>query len=191
MSLNLKKMKTAKAEIDRIPEDTYVGRVFSVVDLGVQIKTNWKTGEEEGTRPEILITFELPTVRYEGTDDDGNEFSKPRYISKRYTASNSEKSNLYQLITKLKPGATNVSDLVGAPCMVSVGSTVTGNAKIADVIKPLSGMQIPDLENPGSTFDFDAPEEELFLKQPAWIQDIIKEAVNYSGFADSWESSDD
>ena len=182
-------MKAGSSQQERIPEGTYMGRVVSVVDLGMQVKTNWKTGEEEGFKPELLITWELPSERITVTDEDGNETDKARWISKTYTASNNEKSNLYKLVNMLKPGAADVTDLINIPCMVSVGSTVTGNAKITSVIKAPSGMEVPPLETDESFFDFDAPQEELFLKQPAWVQDKIMGAENYSGFADAWGQS--
>ena len=186
MALNLDSMKSGGSTVERIPEGTYMGRVNSVVDLGIQPQTDYQTGAEKPSKPELLITFELPTETYTVDSDEG-EVEKTRLISKRYTQSNSERSNLYRLVVTLKPGISDVSELVDEPCMISVGSTVSGNAKITDIIKPPSGMPVPEMTREGSFFDFDSPEEDLFLKQPPWVQEVIKGADNYQGFADDWK----
>jgi hypothetical protein len=35
-------------------------------------------------------------------------------------------------------------------------------------------------------FDFDKPEQDLYETQPNWVQGMIKDAINYTGFADEW-----
>lgn len=187
MSLQLKEMGSGKGKFPRVEEGTYMGRLASIVDLGVQQQTDWQTGEPSKSQPKILITWELPTERIDIEQEDGTTVSKPRWMSKEYTSSNFDQSNLMKLVHALHPiGIDSLEQLLNKECMINIGSTVNGNAKIVSVVPAPRGMAIDELENPAVVFDFDAPEQELFEKQPAWIQEKIKMADNYSGFADTW-----
>lgn len=187
MSLKMNDMGTTrKAKAPRIEEGTYMARISSIIDLGIQPQTDWQTGDVTESKPRVLLTYTLPTERLEKELEDGTVESYPRVISKEVTLSNHEKSNLVALVKALKPGLSDLTELLNAECMVSIGSTVTGNAKITNVVKAPNGMPIDELEREPTFFDFDAPEEELFNSLPTWIQDKIKDADNYNGFADSW-----
>lgn len=187
MALDLDKLhKTQASTIERVPEGTYMARFASIIDVGIQPQTDWKTGAETDPKPIVLITWELPTEKIEVKHNDGSTEELPRLISKEYKLSANEKSNLMQLITALKPGIENLSEFLGMDCMVSVGSTSTGKAKVVNVVKAPSGMPIPELSGEPVNFDFDDPQEDLFLKLPSWVQVKIKGAINYNGFADTW-----
>ena len=189
MALKLEKMHSAHAKQERIPEATYMARIASITDLGVQEQTDWKTGEPTDPKPRILVTWELPTETITVEHNDGTTEELPRLISKEYTASNYDQSNLMKLIAVLKPGVTNLVDLLNIECMVNVGSTVNGNAKVVSVVTVPKGMPVPELTRPASHFDFDAPDEELYLILPSWVRTKILDAENYTGFADDWGTS--
>lgn len=187
MSLQLKAMGSGKTKFPRLEEGTYMGRLASIVDLGIQPQTDWQTGEPSDSKPRLLITWELPTETIELEQEDGSTASKPRWISKEYTSSNFDQSNLMKLIHALHPGELDSLDrLLDKQCMINVGSTVNGNAKIVSVVPAPRGMAVDELENPAVAFDFDHPDQELFEKQPVWIQEKIRGADNYNGFADEW-----
>jgi len=186
MSLNMSNMKSAKTKAPRIEEGTYMGRFSSIIDLGIQPQTDWQTGEATDSKPRVLITWTLPTETLETEKEDGTVETYARVISKEYTLSNHERSNLVKLVAALKPGLTDLTDLLGEACMVSIGSTINGNAKVTSVVKAPTGMAIDELEREPTYFDFDNPSEELFSTLPAWIQGKVKEADNYNGFGDAW-----
>lgn len=191
MSLELSKMKSGKAKAPRIEEGTLPARIVSIVDLGIQPMTDWQTGEEVAPKPRVLFTWELPTETLTFVDEDGNEEEKPRWISKEYTASSFERSNLMKLMVALGKGdADSLNCLIDTPCLLTIGSTVNGNAKIVAVVRPPKAMPVDELVGATGFFDFDEPEEELFLQQPDWIKEKIKDAENYTGFADSWVKAD-
>lgn len=191
MALNLEKMHTARAKTERIPEDTYMGRIQAMIDLGIQPQTDWQTKEPTDSKPRVLITWALPTETLSIEHNDGTVEEKPRWISKEYTLSNHEKSNIVKLIAALKPGCKQLPELLDTPCMVSVGSTITGNAKVTTVSKAPSAMPVPELSEPPYFFDFDAPEQAHFDAMPRWAQEKVMEAENYTGFADDWYEADD
>ena len=186
MALELEKMHTARAKQERIPEGTYMARVTSIVDLGIQEQTDWKTGEPTDPKARVLVTWELPTETITVEHNDGTEEELPRLISKEYTLSNYDQSNLMKLIAVLKPGLKTLTELLNIECMVNVGSTVNGNAKIVSVVTSPKGMPVPELAKEASYFDFDDPSEDLYLNLPSWVRMKIKSAENYTGFADEW-----
>ena len=186
MTLNIEKLQTNYSKQERIPEGTFMARISSIIDLGIQDQTDWQTGEPTDPKARVLVTWELPTETIEVEHNDGTKEDLPRLISKEYTLSNYDQSNLMKLIGILKPKLVELTELLDMTCMVSIGSTSNGNAKITAVVQPPSGMPIADLSKPASFFDFDAPEEELFMSLPNWVRTKVRDANNYTGFADTW-----
>ena len=185
MTLVLAEVKKAGTDFGRIEEGTYPARIAQVVDFGIQPQTDWKTKEPTASKPRVMITWEFPTSRIELENDEGTT-SLPRWQGKEYTVSNSEMSNLMKLVGTLKPKARSLDELLNVPCMVQIGSTSGGNARVDNVLPAMQGMEVAELEKDSAYFDFDHPEEELFLALPPWQQRKIKEAENYNGFADGW-----
>ena len=186
MTLKVSEMTTPREKGPRIPEGTKMARICSIVDLGIQPQTDWKTKEVTKSQPRVLISWELPTETIDIEDEDGNVTTKPRWISKEYTISSYEMSNLYKLIKVLKPGIETLDELLGMACMVTVGSTENDNAKVTAVVPVPDGMPVADLEQDGRYFDFDSPTKAGFTVQPEWVRDNITGAENYTGFADEW-----
>lgn len=192
MTLELNKMTSGKTKAPRIDEGTYMARIASIIDLGIQPQTDWQTGEATDPKPRALFTWELPTETIEITNEDGDVEDKPRWMSKEYTLSNYEMSNLYKLMVALgRKSIDRLDELLDTECMVTIGSTINGNAKIVAVVPSPKGMPIPALANEAKFFDFDSPSEELFITQPDWIKEKIKDAVNYDGFGDAWGTDDE
>lgn len=186
MALELDKMHTSAAKAERVADGTYMARISSVIELGVQPMTDYQTKEPTAPKPRLLITWELPTETMSIEHNDGTVEELPRLISKEYTASAHEKANLTKLIASLKPGIKSLTELLDLTCMLSVGSTSTGNAKVANVVPSMKGMPVPELSREAYSFDFDAPDEETFLLMPPWIRTKLIDAENYTGFAAAW-----
>jgi hypothetical protein len=186
MALSLEKMHTAAASQERVPEGTYMSRISALIDCGIQPQTDWKTGAEAPSKPVLLLTWELPTETMTIRHNDGEEEEVTRFMSKEYTASNNEKANIVKLASAMINGDADLLKLLDSECMVSVGSTSTGNAKIVSCVKAPKGMPVPGLSNLPMAFDFDEPEEDVFKQLAPWIQSKIMGAENYNGFADGW-----
>ncbi len=191
MALQLEKMHTSRAKAERVPDGTYMARIASIIDLGIQEQTDWKTQEPTDPKPRVLVTWELPTETIEVEHNDGEIENMPRLISKEYTLSNYDRSNLMKLISVLKPSLKVLTELLDETCMVNVGSTINGNAKITSVISAPNGMPIDPLSKPPVNFDFDTPAEDMYVLQPAWVRMKIKSAENYNGFADNWGAQEE
>jgi hypothetical protein len=184
MSLNIKALSKPTTsnypKAERIPEGTYPARLVQLVSLGVQ-ETEWKGVVKQS--PKVTLTFELPTETITINDEE-----QPRWLSREFTLSLSDMSNLTPVVKALDPKGEckDLSDLLGKPCMVQVGSTSTGNAKITSIVAPMRGMPVAEIYNPAKmlAFDFDNPDLEMFATFPQFMQEKIKSAINYNGFAD-------
>lgn len=184
MALEIGKAQEKKA-FPRIGEGTFPARMVQVIDLGKQVKTDWQTQQpvlnddgEEIIQNVVFITFELPTETVTIDDEE-----KPRWLGKEYTLSWHPKSNLTSVVEALKStqkDAESLTDLLGAPCMVQVGTTSGGKDKITNVSPPMKGFAVPELENPTKALDLDQGDTETFESLPQFIKDKITNGVNFS-----------
>jgi hypothetical protein len=104
------------------PPDNYPATIIGLIDIGHQLN---KFAKEDSTDQvhQIVLVYELEEQRPDG---------KPFLLSKSYTFSLHEKSNLYKL-TSCITGRTfrqdeefSVAELLGKPAMVSVGNSQSG-----------------------------------------------------------------
>lgn len=176
MSLKFKETPVYN-KVERIGEGLYPARVVGVVDVGVQKFTDYN--ENEVVKPKLVIIFELPTETLE-IEEAGEIIEKPRWVSKEFVISFHEKSGLTKILNGLgwKKGQ-DLDSLINKPCMVELGSTATGNDKLANVTKVPKGITVGDLYNEPLVFDMDDPDMRVFDRLPKWIKQKIKEAVNY------------
>lgn len=178
------KEEPKKTSIPRLADGTYMARVASVVDFGVQKQTDYQTGKEIDPKPTVMITFQIPSESVNIEDDEGNKKVVPRFIGKEYTLSTFERSNLMKMLGAVAPGIQSLEELLNKTAMIQVGSTKTGNAKIASVMACPKGMEVGELTMDSTYFDFTYPDKELFDKLPQWQQERITTALNWQGWGD-------
>ena len=180
-------------DFKRVPPGAYIGRCFSLIDLGTQT-TNGQYGEKR--QHKIRIAWELF-----GDDEQGNPLTievnghaMPLTISKGYTVSLHEKSSLRRDLaawrgrdfTEEEANAFDVSKLVGAYCMVNVVSTENNGKTYSNVagLTPLPGAlknvkPVPVHEN--ILFDLDDPDMTIFNGFHEKLKEVIKKAPEWSG----------
>lgn len=170
----------SKKDFGRVDDGTYPGRSVQVVILGRHKETDWKTGQvktyDDGNpviQPKVFITWELPD---ETIEINGEE--KPRWYSKEFTISTNEKANLPKIMAALDAG-NDLANALNKPCLVNIGSTSTGKAKVTGVTKVPKGMPVGDLVNEPRLFDPYDPDMETWEKLPAFLQKKIKEAEDF------------
>lgn len=187
MSLKRSEIKTPnkKKDFGRLEDGNHLARIVSVIDCGLQPQTDWQTKEDIDPKTIVMITFETPNETIEMEDKEGNKTVKPRWITKEYTLSFHEMAALRKLVDALKPDLEDLAELLNLPCMINIGSTISGNAKIVGVSKPMKGMEVPELFGDSFHFDFSHPNMELFNGLYEWQQNKIKGALDYNGFADA------
>lgn len=187
MSLKIAEIKkpSKKKDFGRLEDGNHLARIVSVIDFGLQPQTDWQTKEPVDPKKVVAITYETPTETITVEDKEGNKTEKPRWISKEYTLSFHEMAALRKLVDALKPDIESLDELLNMPCMITVASTATGNAKVSAVSKPMKGMDVPELFGDAFHFDFSHPNMELFNGLYEWQQNKLKEALDYNGFADA------
>ena len=187
MATNLKKLKTVKKDYGRVEDGTYSARIVQLIMLGSQLQTDWQTGEAKEDKngnviykDEIWVTYEFPTERIvfqqdvSNTPDEDETVDRPRWQSKTYTLSMHEKAGFRKLMDAVAPDGDSLEDLIGQSCIVTIGSTSGGKAKVTGVSSPMKGMDVGELENVPVIYDLDEPEQEIFDTLPNFLQEKIR-----------------
>lgn len=176
----------------RVPPGAYIGRCFSLVDLGTQF-TDGQYGPK--SQHKIKIGFELF-----GEDDNGEPLTidvdgkqMPLTISKSYTVSLHEKAGLRRDLaawrgkdfTDEEAKAFDVSKLVGAYAMVNVTSSETNGKTYSNIagLTPIPGAlknAKPAPVHDNVVFDLDKPDMKVFATFHEKLQDAIKRSPEWA-----------
>lgn len=179
----------------RVPPGAYIGRCYSLVDLGTQL-TSGQYGEK--LQHKIRIGWELFGEDENGQpltiDVDGKEM--PLTITKGYTVSLHEKSGLRRDLaawrgrdfTDEEAKGFDVAKLIGAYCMVNVTTSESNGKTYSNVagLTPLPGAlknSKPAPVHDNVMFDLDAPDMEVFAKFHEKLQDAIKRSPEWAKHA--------
>lgn len=183
MSLKLKKKKVTK--IPPLEGGTYMGVCIGVIDIGNQYNDRYKKYDAK-----LMLMFEIPS---ETVTVDGEE--KPRWLSREYTASLSEKAVLCKHLTSWRSKAFtedelsedgdgfDITTMLGEPCMLTVivKDTNSGShSQIENISAMPKGVPVPKTESELMAFDIDNRDEDIFTKLPDWIQTKIKKSTQYA-----------
>lgn len=193
MTLEISKIKSsgAKKKYPRLTDGTHLARIYQVVDLGMQERTDWETKEPTDPKNMVMVSWEIPGETIEIEEEDGTTTTKPKVISKEYVLSTHEKAGLMKLLGAIAPKATSLAELLNVPCMLQIGSTSTGNAKVANVMACPAGIDVKELFNESVFFDFDNFDQGLFDTLYNWQQEKIKSALNWKEPAEEKSAKED
>ncbi len=178
----IKSKNENKREI--VPSGTHIAICYSMIHIGT---VEWEWQGETKHSDKIRLSFELPN---EMRDFGGEE--KPMVISKEYTLSLHEKSNLRRDLegwrgksfTKEELNRFDVTNLLGKSCNVSIihKNSKSGNefAQIGSISGISKGTKCPEQINESFIFNYeDNFNAEWLEQQPDWIQDQIKNTDEY------------
>lgn len=175
----------------RVPAGAYIGRCYSLIDLGTQTSTG-QFGEK--SQHKLRIGWELFGEDESGApltvEVDGQQM--PMTISKSYTVSLHEKAGLRKDLqawrgrefTDEEARAFDVSKLLGAYCMVNVTTSETNGKTYSNVagLTPLPGAlknAKPAPVHDIISFDLDAPDMGVFAAFHEKLQEAIKRAPEW------------
>lgn len=175
----------------RVPPGAYIGRCFSLVDLGTQLSSG-QFGEK--MQHKIKLGWELF-----GEDENGNPLTidvdgkeMPLTISKSYTVSLHEKAGLRKDLaawrgkdfTDEEAKAFDVAKLLGAYCMVNVTQSESNGKTYSNVagLTPIPGAlknAKPAPVHADVKFDLDAPDMKVFNTFHEKLQEAIKRSPEW------------
>lgn len=176
-------MLTAKNEGGErilIPAGTHLARCYGIIDLGTQYSEKFGNWSHK-----VQFQWELPNELM----DDG----RPLAISKKYTISLNEKSNLRHdleswlgrsITPKEEKEGFALGSMLGAPCLLSIIHAESNGktyANIAGVMSVPKGTTVPDQVNPAISYDVENGRDAVYNKLPDWIKNIIEESKEFKG----------
>lgn len=172
---------------------SYPARVAQIISLGLQKQRPYK-GEEKQPRHELYITYELLDEFME--DKEGNILEdKPRWISETIPlhSLDADLAKSTKRYLALDPKMVHDGDwaqIAETPCNVVLtqkksqqGDRVYNNVADVSSMRPKEADKAPDLKNPPKVFDIDEPDAVIFWSLPTWLQDKMKENLDYGGSA--------
>lgn len=169
------------ASFESAPAGVHPGRLYRIVDLGTQ-ETEYQ-GKTHRAR-KILLTFEL-------LGDERMADGKPFSISRRFTASLSDKAALLSFINQWRGKALTEAELaegfdlrrlLGQFCLLNLTETERDGKRYTNIasISPLpKGMTKPEPVNEAQMFDLDAPDWDVFNSLSERLQEQITASPEY------------
>lgn len=148
---------TGGTSFEQPPTGSHAARCIAVIDLGTQ-RTTYE-GEAQIKR-QVIVRWELSNELM----TEGDHKGKPFTVSKFYTASLHEKAGLRKDLqswrgrdfTADELKGFDLKNVLGQPCMLSVGLSEKGKAKVTSVMGLPKGMTVPHQVNPSFHFSLAA-----------------------------------
>ena len=168
----------AKPKVPPVEPGVYMAVCIGFIDLGEQYSEKFKSYTNKG-----MYVWELPG---ETIEIDGEQ--KPRQLSKEFTISASNKSNLRKFIETWNSKSYSDEDFmefdvfeqVGKPCQLNVVLNETKEYSNVDNLMPIPrGFPAPTTDTKLIKWDMDAWNDEVFAELPEWIQEKIKKSTQY------------
>ncbi len=183
---------SSKTKSDPVPAGTHHAVCYGVIAVGTQ------PSEKFTPRPKIIVCFEIPSERITIKDQD-----LPRGISKRYTLSLNEKSNLRKDLqswrgkpfTPTELDGFDVSKVIGSNCLITVLHSDRAGAVYADItsisalprqmasVRPenqplyFNLIEAIDLAKKTGNTEVNWPSE-----LPPWVHKVCEGAIEYTAF---------
>ena len=192
MTLNANKLEKPKSGNKQpvLEIGNYPGRLVQVITLGLQPQRPYN-GQEKAPVQELYTTYELADEFM--IDEDGNEIEdKPRWISEYFpfhhlSSDMAKSTKRYLALDPTEEHKGDWSAIVNTPCNINIVQNKKSDGNVYNNISAVSGMRekdaakTPELKNPPKIFDLSDPDLEIFRSLPNWLQDKIKEALDFEG----------
>lgn len=167
--------------IPTLEAGSYVARCYSMIHIGTT-EFEWQ-GEMKKTN-KVRITFEIPSELR--SFKEGQDL-KPVAVSKELTLSLHEKSKMRPLLEAWRGKKFNdeeidnfdVTNLVGAPALITVIISDKGYLEIANIAKLPKGMECPPQVNKSQILDYDTFDQEIFNSLPEFLRNKIVSSEEY------------
>jgi hypothetical protein len=182
MAINATNNGTAR---ELTPAGNHVARCYQMIEIGTVVESF--KGQSK-TQRKVRIGWELPM---EMRDFGGVD--KPLVISKEYTLSMNEKSNLRKDLkswrgkdfTEDEAKSFDITRLLGVACMLNIihVQSEDGSRTYAQIsgITPLpKGFTCPPQFNPTTELSYDHWDQDLYNALPDFIKDKMKASIEFA-----------
>ena len=168
---------------------TYAARCYSMVHIGT-IEEDYM-GETKMLN-KVRISWELPTELKVFDEAKGEQ---PSSISKEFTLSMNEKSNLRKFLeswrgkgfTEDEAKRFDITTLLGKPCMVSVIHKTSKKGKtyadISGVTTVPKGLAVPEQINKNFEFSYEPFDQDKFDSLPQFLKDKITKSEQFKSLS--------
>ena len=170
------------------PEGIHLARCTRIIDLGTQ-KTEFN-GKSKNLK-KIRIYWELPEETNEFDKEKGED---PFFVSKEYTATIGERSNLrHDIESWLGKGFAGsetfeLATLLGKPCMINIIHETSKKgrkySKIIGVTPLPKGLHAPAQITPTLHYQIENGFDDVFEKLPEYMQLKIQASLEMTGEPD-------
>ncbi len=203
MSLIATEGSTKRKFSEPMSAGTYMARISSVVDLGIQQRPPY-LGVEKPPVQMIHVSYTFPTEEY--IDPEEGPTGEPRVLSESFSAlpRSVERSKAATRLTRIDPDneiGNDFSKLAGRPVVVTiVHNPGRGKhegrvfANVADVTAPVKGVEVEELKGEAVIFDLDSFDDSVFQELPAFVRERIEARItnepskeNVSAEKSDWE----
>jgi len=171
-----------------IPAGNYLARCYQMIEIGTV--TENVMGKQVIAK-KVRIGWELPTELKVFKEEKGEQ---PLAISKEYTLSMNEKSNLRKDLkswrgkdfTEEEAKCFDITKLIGKACMLNiihkhgVSDPTKVYEQIAGVTPIPKGMKVPELINPVFELSYDAWDQKKFDTLPDFIKTKMQGSLEYA-----------
>lgn len=186
---NSKNIGSGSSQILPIEAGTYPARLVMVVDLGLQPQPAFQ-GQEKPPAYTVLTSYEFLDEFLK--DEDGEDMlDKPRWLSEFFPlyslgSERAKSTKRYNALDTTGVHNGNWGELLETPCMVTVvinegKKGPRNNISNVSPMRPKEAEKAPKLVNEALSFDMDSPSLEAFNRLPAWIQERIKNGLEFKG----------
>lgn len=171
-----------------IPAGNYLARCYQMIEIGTV--TEFIMGKQTILK-KVRVGWELPTELRTFKEEKGEQ---PLAISKEYTLSMNEKSNLRKDLkswrgkdfTEEEAKSFDITKLLGQPCMLNIihRHGVSDPTKVYEQISGITaipkGMTAPSLINPIFVLSYDEWDQEKFDSLPDFIKTKMQGSLEYA-----------
>lgn len=171
-----------------IPAGNYIGRCYQMIHIGTV--TEFYQGEPK-TLNKVRIGWELPTEKRVFKEENGEQ---PLVISKEFTLSMNEKSNLRKMLASWRGKdfsedeikKFDITKLLGVPCMINIihkpkaSDPTVVYEQIATISPVPKGLAVPGQENKNIVLSYDNFDQALFDSLPDFIKDKMKGSIEFA-----------
>jgi hypothetical protein len=171
-----------------IPAGNYIARAFSMIEIGT---VNEQYMGESKIQKKVRIGWELPTELKVFSKENGEQ---PLVISKEYTLSMNEKSNLRKDLKSWRgkdfsedeARSFDITKLLGAPCMLNIihNQSKSDPTKVYEQISGITsvpkGMKVPPQINATVMLSYDNWNQDEFDRLPDFIKIKMQGSLEYT-----------